>query len=54
MTEDEAKAKATFLIERGYVSGKEIDELAEEILRSINKDVDHEAATSTHSSTVKE
>ena len=54
MTEDEAKTKAQFLIDRGYVQGKEIDELAEEILRSINKDVDRGTPIPTDSSTDKE
>ena len=54
MTEEEAKRKAEFLIERGYVEGKDVSQLAKEILQSINKDVDRGTAIPTDSSTDKE
>ena len=54
MTEEEAKRKAEFLIERGYVEGKDVNQLAKEILQSINKDVDRGTAIPTDSSTDKE
>ena len=54
MTKEEAKRKAEFLIERGYVEGKDVDTLTEEILNSINKDVDRGTAIPTDSNTNKE
>jgi hypothetical protein len=54
MTEEEAKRKAEFLIERGYVDGKDVDVLAKEILDSINKDVDRGTAIPTDTNTNKE
>ena len=50
MTEEEAEAKAEFLIDKGYVEGKDVDTLAKEILKSINNgNADHEVAASTRS-----
>jgi hypothetical protein len=37
MTEEEAKKKAEYLIEKGYVVDKDIDTLVKEILKNINK-----------------
>jgi len=54
MNEQEAKKKAEYLIELGYVEGKEIDELAEEILKNINRSVDRGSAIPTDSDTNKE
>jgi hypothetical protein len=54
MDEQEAKKKAEYLIELGYVQGKEIDELAEEILKNINRSVDRGTAIPTDSDTNKE
>lgn len=51
MTEEEAKLKAEFLIEKGYIEGKDVDTLAKEILKSINKDVDRGTAIPTDSNT---
>jgi len=54
MNEQEAKKKAEYLIELGYVEGKEIDELAEQILKNINRSVDRGSAIPTDSDTNKE
>ena len=54
MTEEEAKLKAEFLIERGYVIGKDEDTLAKEILQSINKSVDRGTPIPIDSNTDKE
>lgn len=54
MTEEEAKLKAEFLIEHGYVEGKDTDTLAKEILQSINKNVSRGSAIPANSSTNKE
>jgi hypothetical protein len=54
MTEEEAKLKAEFLIERGYVIGKDEDTLTKEILNSINKSVDRGTAIPTDSNTNRE
>ena len=54
MNQEEAKRKAEYLIEREYVTGKDVDTLAKEILQSINKNVDRGIAVPTDSSTDKE
>ena len=54
MYEHEAKKKAQYLIDRGYVEGKDVDELAKEILKNINKDVSRDTPISTNSSTNRE
>lgn len=54
MNEEEAKAKAQYLIDKGYVEGKDVDELGKEILENINKDVSHGTAIPANSSTNKE
>jgi hypothetical protein len=54
VNEEQAIKRAEYLIENGYVEGKEVKQLAKEILRGINNNVDREAATSTDSSTDKE
>ena len=54
MNEQDAKEKAQYLIDHGYVVGKEIDELAREILKSINKNVDRGTAIPTDTNTDKE
>ena len=37
MTEEEAKKKAEYLIEKGYIVDKDVNTLAKEILQNINK-----------------
>ena len=54
MTEEEAKRKAEFLINRGYVTDRDFDVLVKEILGNINKNVDRGTAIPTDSNTDKE
>ena len=54
MTEEEAKRKAEFLINRGYVTDRDLDVLVKEILGNINKNVDRGTAIPTDSNTDKE
>tara|TARA_B110000977_G_scaffold109641_1_gene142699 strand:- start:1995 stop:2159 length:165 start_codon:yes stop_codon:yes gene_type:complete len=51
---EEAKKKAGYLVDKGYVEGKDIDVLAEEILNNINRVVDRGTAIPTDSNTNKE
>lgn len=51
MTEEDAKRQAEFLIERGYIEGKDADQLAKEILESINNSVSRDTPISTDSNT---
>lgn len=37
MTEEEAKKKAEYLIEKGYVVDRDVNNLTKEILKNINK-----------------
>lgn len=54
MTEEEAKHKAEYLIENGYVTDRDFDVLVKEILQSINKDVSRGTPIPTNSSTEEE
>ena len=54
MTEEEAKRKAEYLVDNGYVVDKDLDVLVKEILNNINKDVSRGIGVPTNSNIQEE